>query len=196
MHVPFWECLRDTFTWNKYDKAKTFASDALAPHLTACPYLNFTFCVKFSQINEFNMYLPAEIRATNVCSCDLDMRLDFSHILQQWIFSCPHYHQAGVPVKCVRRRLASEIRYRLLENSPNLHGGAASHKLDIQTVVPEDISDDAAEDIPPSVRAAVHLPIIQDNIPEATNEDDDLFTDFYRARTLNTAGSRAWLGSA
>ena len=142
------------------------------------------------------MYLPAEIRATNVCSCDLDMRLDFSQIMQQWAFSCPHYHQAGVPIKCVRRVLVHDTRYRLLETSANLHGGASPHKLDIQTVVPEYIVDEALEESSSSVRAAVHLPHMHDSMPpEPPTHDDDIFTDFVRSDTLNTAGSKAWLGS-
>lgn len=193
MHVPFWECLRDTFAWNKYDKVKTFSSEALVPHLNACPYLNFTFCVKFSQINDFNMYLPAEIRAVNFCACDLDMRLDFSQIMQQWAFSCPHYHQAGVPVKCVRRIFVHETRYRLLEESANLHGGASS--LNIQTVVPADIIGDSSDEPFPTLKAAVHLPHMEHNVPELPARDEDIFTDFYRATVLNAAGSRAWLGS-
>ena len=142
------------------------------------------------------MYLPAEIRATNLCSCDLDMRLDFSQIMQQWAFSCPHYHQAGVPIKCVRRVLAVETRYKLLETSANLHGGASPHKLDIQTVVPEDIIEYPVEERNPSVRAAVHLPQMDDSMPESQTHDADIFTGYVREGTLNTAGSRAWLGSA
>jgi hypothetical protein len=195
MHVPFWECLRDLFHWAQFDKEKVFSSEALNPHLSACPYLNFTFCVKFSKRNNFNMYLPAEIRATNICACDLNMRLDFSQLLQQWVFSCPHYHQQGAPIKCVRRVLAQDTRYRLMENSPNLHGGAPV-PINMQTVAED---DKKVSDGPPPV---VHLPSLD---PASIREDrqkevgdleatDDIFKSLYRTTTLNSAGSKEWLG--
>jgi len=193
MHVPFWECLRDTYYWTDKDRAATFTANALAPHLSACPYLNFTFSVKFSQRNTFNMYLPAEIRATNTCACDLDMRLDFSELLQHWAFSCPHYHQQGVIRKCVRRVLVQDCRYKLMENSPNLHGGGTSLPVNAQTVLCDDKKVPALE--PPT--PTVHLPQVNDSCPVADPDGrDDLFKALYRSATLNTAGSRAWLGDA
>jgi hypothetical protein len=132
MHVPFWECLRDTYYWTHQDRVATFTANALAPHLSACPYLNFTFCVKFSQCNTFNMYLPAEIRAANGCACDLDMRLDFSELLQHWAFSCPRHDQQGVNRKCARRIPVQDCKYKLMENSPNLHGGGAPLPVNAQ----------------------------------------------------------------
>jgi hypothetical protein len=191
MHVPFWECLRDTFHWTKSDKEKTFSSDALIPHLSACPYLNFTFCVKFSQLNHFNMYLPAEIRATNTCACDLDMRLDFSEIMQQWVFSCPRYHRQGVSKKCVRRVFVQESRYLLMENSANLHGGAQG-PVNAQTVTDDDKSTVETRCLP-----VVHLPSINECCVTSDVKEDneeDIFKALYRSTTLNNAGSKEWLG--
>jgi len=191
MHVPFWECLRDSFIWNHHDKGKAFNAEVLKPHLSACPYLNFTFCVKFSQRNDFNMYLPAEIRATNLCACDLDMRLDFSHLINQWTFSCPHYHQQGVSKKCVRRVLVQESRYTLMESSPNLHGGAPS-AVNAQTVSSYD-KKSGKETSPVPI---VHLPLIHitPTPAEQVEEEEDLFKALYRTATVNSAGSKAWLG--
>jgi hypothetical protein len=196
MHVPFWDCLRDTFHWEKYDKEKTFSSEALAPHLNACPYLNFTFCVKFSQRNNFNMYLPAEICATNTCACDLDMRLDFSQVMQQWVFSCPHYHQKGFAKKCVRRAFVQDQRYNLLENSANLHGGTSPKALEIQTVS-ETVIDDHPSILRPDGKptTSVHLPHVDDTPSASTpHKDSTIFESFYREATVSSAGSEEWLG--
>ena len=191
MHVPFWELLRDTFKWNYLDKDQTFSADVLKVHLSACPYLNFTFCVKFSQRNAFNMYLPAEIRATNICACDLDMRLDFSQRMKQWTFSCPHYHQQGALKKCVRRVLVQESRYVLMETSPNLHGGAPS-PVNAQTV--GSYEKKPSEEIPPA--PVVLLPSIgaAPSPEQQIEESEDLFKAHYRSTTVNSAGSKDWLG--
>jgi hypothetical protein len=138
------------------------------------------------------MYLPAEIRATNLCACDLDMRLDFSRIMEQWTFSCPHYHQQGAQKKCVRRVLVQESRYVLMETSPNLHGGAPL-PVNAQTVTSCDRK--FPEEAPPIVR----LPSI--DLPSATPEqiedvEKDLIKLLYRTSTLNSAGSKDWLGEA
>jgi len=191
MHVPFWECLRDTYYWTGLDRVSTFTANALAPHLSACPYLNFTFCVKFSQRNTFNMYLPAEIRATNGCACDLDMRLDFSELLQHWAFSCPHYHQQGVNRKCVRRVPVQDCKYKLMENSPNLHGGGAPLPVNAQTVL---LSEDKKAPALRPPTPTVHLPQINDSGPDPFGEEDDIFKVLYRTATLNSAGSKDWLG--
>src|SRR5947207_14395878 len=189
MHVPFWECLRDTFHSSQYSQAATFSSEALSPHLNACPYLNFTFSVKFSQRNAFNMYLPAEIRATNICACDLDMRLDFSRLLKQWTFSCPHYHQQGALKKCVRRVFVSESRYKLMESSPNLHGGAPL-PVNAQTVVIYDKKPSEKHNIAP----IVHLPSIDNsNTAQGKVEDEeDIFKTLYSTATVNQTGSKEW----
>jgi hypothetical protein len=184
MHVPFWECLRDTYHWKQQDIKATFQSDALVPHLKACPYLNFTFCVKFAICNAYNMTLPAEIRATNTCACDLDMRLDFSENLQQWAFSCPHYHQPGALKKCVRRAFVQETRYKLLESSANLHGGVLATAL-----MPQTVAGGVDEEVD---RPSVHLPHVN-NIVEPV-DDEDIFKDLFRTETRNAAGSKAWLG--
>jgi len=191
MHVPFWQCLRDTYFWTHFDKDKTFSSDVLIPHLNACPYLNFTFCVKFSQRNNLNMYLPAEIRATNTCACDMDMRLDFSETTQQWTFSCPHYHRQGAQQKCVRRVFVQESRYKLLDTSPNLHGGGM-FPVEPQTIAEEEKKTHTR------LQPVVHLPQMENTISraEAVEEEDesDIFKSLYRTATLNDAGSRDWLG--
>jgi hypothetical protein len=192
MHVSFWQCLRDAFFWSNNDRKKTFSSGVLTPHLTACPYLNLTFCVKFSQSNNFNMYLPAEIRATNTCACDLDMRLDFSEILQQWTFSCPHYHQQGVTKKCVRRIFAKDSRYVLMDSSPNLHGGSSA-PINGQTVVYDDEKPNRKKPLPPVVRLS-HInesPVVKN---AAGDEDAEMFKGLFRAVSLNSAGTKDWLG--
>ena len=137
------------------------------------------------------MYLPAEIRDTNTCACDLDMRLDFSHLLQQWVFSCGRYHQ-GAPKKCARRVLAQEIRYRLTENSLNSLGGVPV-PVNVQTVTDEDkkVMDGP---LPP----VVHLPSLDSpsNLEALMPLEDegDIFKSLYRSLTLNSAGSKDWVG--
>ena len=191
MHVLFWECLRDVFIWKNGDRKKTFSSDTFAQHLTGCPYLNFTFCVKFSQHNNFNMYLPAEIRATNTCACDLDMRLDFSEMLQQWTFSCPHYHQQGVTKKCVRRIFAKDSQYVLMDSSPNLHGGL-SVPVNGQTVMDDDDKFSKSSLYP--VVSLSHVDASRTVEKTADGEDVDIFKGLFRAVCLNSAGTKDWLG--
>jgi hypothetical protein len=191
MHVSFWDHLYDTIEWYGRDKEKAFTDETLIPHLTACPYLNFTFCVKFSKQNTFSMYLPAEIRATNLCACDLDMRLDYSELLQQWVFSCPHFHQPGAPKKCVCRVFVHNAKYQLLDSSPNLHGGATL-PANAQTVLLDDKIPAAEVGKAP----LVHLPSV-DGICESCPEKDDdseILNRLFRIFTVNKAGSKEWLG--
>jgi hypothetical protein len=187
MHVPFWECLRDTYFWNHQDKETTFLSHALIPHLAACPFLNLTFCVKFSQQNDLKKYLPAEIRATNTCACDEDMRLDFSKLLQQWVFSCPSFHQIGARKKCVRRVLVQETRYKLLRSSANLHGGKLARELDMQTIESSDaLLDDLGQT---AIKfGEVEAPSSVVNEPMSR----DIFSSFLPNVALNPQGAESW----
>ena len=191
MHVSFWGHLHNTFEWYGRDKDKAFADESLIPHLLACPYLNFTFCIKFSKQNTFPMYLPAELRATNLCACDLDMRLDFSELLQHWVFSCPHFHQPGAPKKCVTRLLVMLAKYRLIDTSPNLHGGGTL-PANAQTVILDDKF--------PAGRVAeiphVHLPSVDGICEPCPRRDDagEVVTQLFRSFTINAAGSKEWLG--
>jgi len=192
MHVSFWDHLHDTFEYYGRDKEKAFSDVSLVPHLKACPYLNFTFCAKFSRQNPFPMYLPAELRATNLCACDLDMRLDFSELLQHWVFSCPHFHQPGAPKKCVTRLLVTLAKYRLIDTSPNLHGGGTL-QANAQTVV----LDDKIPAVQVTKAPHVHLPSV-DGIcePRRRRSDDagEVLTQLFCSFTTNAAGSKEWLG--
>jgi hypothetical protein len=192
MHVSFWEHLGDTFELSGRNKEKAFEDESLEPHLKACPYLNFTFCVKFSKQNTCSMYLPAELRATNLCACDLDMRLDFSDLLQQWVFSCPHYHQHGAPKKCVTRVIVTQAKYRLIDTSPNLHGGG-NILANAQTVLLDQPVPAGHIRQPP----LVHLPSV-DGIclpgPARDHEPSEVLTHILRTFTTHAAGSREWLG--
>lgn len=191
MHVLFWEHLHDTLERYGRDKEKAFADATLVPHLKACPYLNFTFCVRFSKQNSFDMYLPAEIRATNLCACDLDMRLDFSQLTQQWVFSCPHYHQKGATKKCIGRLFAFQAKYYLLNSSPNLHGGILPPRS--QSIVEDDKTPSGEVSRTPLIRLPPVDGICEPQLPKA-DDDGQVITELFRTFTANPAGSKDWLG--
>ena len=121
------------------------------------------------------------------------MRLDFSRLLKQWIFSCPHYHQQGALKKCVRRVFVSESRFKLMESSPNLHGGGPL-PVNVQTVVMYDKKHNKE----PSPTPIVHFPSIENlnTAQEQVEDEEDIFKTLYRAGTINQAGSKEWLGES
>jgi hypothetical protein len=111
------------------------------------------------------------------------MRLDFSENMQQWVFSCPHFHQPGALKKCVRRVFVQETRYKLLESSANLHGGVLATAL-----IPQTVSAGVVED---TNTPSVHLPHVDEIVQQVG--DDDIFKDLFRTETLSSAGSKFWL---
>ena len=121
------------------------------------------------------------------------MRLDFSRLLKQWTFSCPHYHQQGALKKCVRRVFVSESRYKLMESSPNLHGGAPL-PVNAQTVLIFDKKPGEKHHLAP----IVHLPSIDilNNAQEKVEDEEDIFKTLLRTATINPAGSKEWLGES
>ena len=80
-----------------------------------------------------------------------------------------------------------------MENSPNLHGGGASlPTINFQTVLSDEKKAASALGSP---TPTVHLPQVNESGPVANPDDEhDIFKALYRSTTLNTAGSRAWLG--
>jgi hypothetical protein len=181
LHVPFWRYLSDLWHWNGQDIEKTLRSDSLTRHLAAYPFLNLTFCVRFSHQNNFPMTLPAELRATNVCACDLDMRLNFSKRMRHWVFSCPNYHQKASKT-CIHRVFAMDARYNLMSDSANLNGGTLPPQLNMQT------SPEMEVPFADSDQIVVRLPR-NDNVASMSEDEseEDMVREFFSDEMLRRA---------